>query len=162
MPELVDNSPVPGTTAPITTLKTAMTNLLPAVGETVEMKDPPTLGLRDPSGQFRVRIDTEIVIFQGAESNVWTVLERGAEGTKAAAHVVGAQVFHDETAGMIKQLVADAVQAERERAETASGDNAERLAALEQQLAGTLWEPLKLHVNAKPTVGFPIPEGRLE
>lgn len=57
--------------------------------------------------QFRILIDTEIMLVTGVAGPVFTVT-RGAEGTSAAAHSNGASVRHVLTAGALEQLKLDA------------------------------------------------------
>jgi hypothetical protein len=45
------------------------------------------------SGRFRIRIDDELLVVTARSGNTLTV-ERGAEGTTAASHLVGATVSH--------------------------------------------------------------------
>jgi hypothetical protein len=55
-------------------------------------------------GDFRVRIDNEIIVV-GARSGVTlSSLTRGAEGTTAASHSFGAEVKHELTAASLKAL----------------------------------------------------------
>jgi len=58
------------------------------------------------SGNFRIRIDSEIMIVTGVSGTTWTVT-RGAESTAAAVHSNGAIVNHVLTAGGYRQAVAD-------------------------------------------------------
>lgn len=58
------------------------------------------------SGNFRIKIDDEIMIVTSVSGAVWTVT-RGAESTTAAAHSGGAAVNHVFTAGSYKQALAD-------------------------------------------------------
>lgn len=53
------------------------------------------------AAQYRVRVDSEIMIVTaGAGTNTWTVT-RGAEGTTATSHSSGAAVYHVLTAGAL-------------------------------------------------------------
>lgn len=58
------------------------------------------------SGQFRIRIDDELLLVTNVSGNVFTVL-RGIEGTSAARHEYGALVTLILTAGSIGTLVGD-------------------------------------------------------
>lgn len=58
------------------------------------------------SGNFRIKIDDELMIVTSVSGAVWTVT-RGAESTTAAAHVGGAAVNHVFTAGAYRQALAD-------------------------------------------------------
>lgn len=60
-----------------------------------------------PSGQFRIIIDSEIMI--ASASGTTLTVERGAEGTTAAAHSSAAPVTHIVTTGGLRQYLADNV-----------------------------------------------------
>lgn len=60
------------------------------------------------AGNFRVRIDDEILLVTGVGGTTWTVT-RAAEGTAAAPHAGLAVVAHVLTAGGLAQAIADAV-----------------------------------------------------
>ena len=55
---------------------------------------------------FRLRVDDEVMLVTGVAGNVATVT-RGAEGSTAVAHAMGATVTNILTAGAMEQLVAD-------------------------------------------------------
>jgi hypothetical protein len=55
------------------------------------------------SGQFRIKIENEILLVTSVASNVFTV-SRGQEGTSAASHNSGSTVTHILTAGAIKYI----------------------------------------------------------
>ncbi len=55
------------------------------------------------SGQFRVRVGTELMLVTGVSGTVWAV-DRHAEGTTAAAHSAGATVTQVLTAGALQEL----------------------------------------------------------
>lgn len=60
------------------------------------------------SGQFRIVVDSEIMIVTaGATGTSWTVT-RGAEGSTAATHLSGVSVYHDLTAGALTNLLSTA------------------------------------------------------
>jgi hypothetical protein len=61
------------------------------------------------TGNFRIIIDSEIMLVTAVSGTTWTVT-RGYEGTSAASHVDVSQVTHILTAGSQKQLRADAMQ----------------------------------------------------
>lgn len=64
------------------------------------------------AAQYRIKIDSEIMIVTaGAGTTTWTVT-RGAESTTAASHSDGATVTHILTAGAIDQFRADNVVAD--------------------------------------------------
>lgn len=58
------------------------------------------------SGNFRIVVDSEIMLVTGRSSNTLSIT-RGQEGTVAAAHTSGANVTQIVTAGAIAQLKID-------------------------------------------------------
>lgn len=58
------------------------------------------------TGNFRIKIDSEILIVTGVAGNTFTVT-RGAEGTTAATHASGASVIHLLTKGGLEARVAN-------------------------------------------------------
>lgn len=60
-----------------------------------------------PSGQFRIQIDSEILIVTAVAGNVFTVVG-GAEGTAAASHINGSTVTQTVTADALAVYRADA------------------------------------------------------
>jgi len=58
------------------------------------------------SGNFRVKIDNEILVVTGVSGSTFTVT-RGAEGTTAATHASGADVIHLFTKGGLEARVAN-------------------------------------------------------
>jgi len=102
LPELIANSPVPGTVTALTKVKT---ELKTGVKELlVEAAAPPAL---HAEGQFRIIIDHEILLIEGpsAATTTWKILERAAEGSSEAAHAVGASVYHMLTAAALKSAL---------------------------------------------------------
>jgi hypothetical protein len=90
------------TTNAVTTLNGAIDNSTTSVVVTSAASFPST-------AQFRIRIDSELMLVTGVSSNTFTVT-RGIEGTSAASHVdtsIVAQVF---TAAGLKQILADNTQ----------------------------------------------------
>lgn len=61
------------------------------------------------SPQFRIIIDTEVLLVTGVSSNTFTV-SRGQEGTTAISHLSGATVSQILTNGAIQQFRADNIQ----------------------------------------------------
>lgn len=59
--------------------------------------------------QFRVLIDTELILVTNVATTTWTI-SRGAEGTTGAAHSTGATVTHIVSAAALAGLISDAVQ----------------------------------------------------
>ncbi len=80
-----------------TTINDAVTSLDVASGEGALFPD---------SGDFRILIGTEILLCTARSSDTLTV-ERGAEGTTAAAHSAGVAVTHIVTAGGLEAYRAD-------------------------------------------------------
>lgn len=60
------------------------------------------------TGNFRIVIDAEIIIVGARTGDTLSSLTRGAEGTTAAGHLIGASVKHGVTAGGLLQAAADA------------------------------------------------------
>lgn len=58
------------------------------------------------SGNFRIKIDDELMLVTGVSGAVWTVT-RGIESTTATSHIGGAAVNHTFTAGAYTQALAD-------------------------------------------------------
>ena len=58
------------------------------------------------TGNFRIKIDDELMIVTSVSGAVWTVT-RGAESTTATAHAGGTAVNHVFTAGAYQQALAD-------------------------------------------------------
>lgn len=73
------------------------------------------------AGQFRIRIDLEILLVTGVSGTTFTVT-RGVEGTTATSHANGAVVAHIITAGSLAQARADATKS-LSRASTPSAGN---------------------------------------
>ncbi len=89
-------------TTPDTTLSGGISNVAPSL--TVASL-PPGIGL-DPFGQFRIKIDAEILLVTavgGAGNLTWTVT-RGVDGTTAASHSTGAAVNIILTASGLRLL----------------------------------------------------------
>ncbi len=105
LPELIANSPTPGSFVPITTLNAAVSTT-PAANtqETWTFAGSPPSAL-STAGQFRFVVDSEILLdITGATGTSRTVL-RGQEGSTVATHANGASVYHDLTAaGLLAYL----------------------------------------------------------
>jgi hypothetical protein len=61
------------------------------------------------SGNFRVIIDSEILIVTNVSGSLFTAT-RGAEGSPIQAHAIGAGVRHIFTAGSLNQILSDNIQ----------------------------------------------------
>jgi hypothetical protein len=97
LPELLANSPTPGASGAETTLAAAVTDPA-AVSISVAAAARPVL---QAAGQFRLEVDSEVMLVTGGSSTTtWTVV-RGVEGTTAATHASGASVYHVWTAGAL-------------------------------------------------------------
>jgi len=64
-----------------------------------------------PSANFRIQIDSELMLVTNVSGTTWTVT-RGAESTTAATHSNGAGVLHVLTAGAIKQFRSDTISSD--------------------------------------------------
>lgn len=58
------------------------------------------------TGNFRIRIENELMLVTGVSGNVFTVT-RGVESTTAASHAAGSSVVHVLTAGGLAQFLLD-------------------------------------------------------
>ena len=103
LPELIANSPTPGSNVPITTLAAAITT----TGATTITTAAAAPAALQAAGQFRIVVDSEIMLVTaGASGTTWTVT-RGAETEgPAATHLNGAGVYHYLTAGAALALLA--------------------------------------------------------
>lgn len=110
--ELYVNSPTPGAIVALGTLA-APINTAPAPGtvETYAVSAAAPTGLRSASGQFRVVIDSEIMIVAASASGAspWT-FTRGAEGSTPHTHPTLTQIFHFLTAGALAALPVSSAQ----------------------------------------------------
>lgn len=97
LPELLVNSPVPGEDQPVAVL--AGNGTVSPSAMSVLIGAPVSAAGLQASGQWRGRIDQEIILFAGTSGTTLTVIARGAEGSAAAAHADGADVFAPVTAG---------------------------------------------------------------
>lgn len=61
------------------------------------------------TGNFRVRIESEIVLVTAVLNGTQWTITRGQEGTSAVSHTSGVEAAHIITAGSLNQLKADAV-----------------------------------------------------
>jgi len=117
--ELIANSPAPGTRAAITTLAADIST---TNGTTITTAGAAPTVLQTSGGQFRIVIDSEVMIVTaGASGTSWTVT-RGAEGSTAATHSSGASVYHYLTAGALNLLLQEAAMAYNVRTFGAVGD----------------------------------------
>jgi hypothetical protein len=94
---------------------TAITTLAAALTDTVGTSVSVVSSALFPAAvtgvsQFRIRIDDELMVVTDVSGTTWTV-ERGAEGSTAATHLIAAPVYHIVTAGALNALerVQDAV-----------------------------------------------------
>lgn len=84
----------------VTTLSAAITNVTATSCTVIDATAFPA------TGNFRIKIDSEILIVTGVAGNTFTVT-RGAEGTTAATHASGASVIHLLTKGSLEARVAN-------------------------------------------------------
>jgi hypothetical protein len=97
LPELLANSPTPGASGAETTLAAAVTDPA-ATSISVAAAARPVL---QAAGQFRLEVDSEVMLVTGGSSTTtWTVV-RGVEGSTAATHASGAPVYHVWTVGAL-------------------------------------------------------------
>jgi len=103
LPELFANPSTPGTASSLTTLGAAVSD---TTGTTITTSAAAPTALQ-ASGQFRIVIDSEIMIVTaGASGTSWTVV-RGAESSVAATHTNGTNIYHVLTAGAMAQALAE-------------------------------------------------------
>lgn len=109
LPELVSNSPTPGAKTALATLSAAMTDTV-GLSMSVSASAPANLC---GYGQYRVVIDSEIMLIAASTGGAspWTILQRGAEGSTAATHLISAPVYHYLTAGAVYALSAQSLVA---------------------------------------------------
>lgn len=84
----------------VTTLSAAITTTAAASCTVTDATTFPT------AGNFRIKIDAEILIVTAVAGSTFTVT-RGAEGTTAATHASGASVIHLLTKGSMEARVAN-------------------------------------------------------
>ncbi len=99
LPELIANSPVPGTVTALTTLKAE----LKAGAKELEVAAAAPAELH-AEGQFRIVLGSEIIVIEGpsAATTKWKILERAAEGSTEVSHTVGTSVYNILTAAALK------------------------------------------------------------
>ena len=98
-PEIIANSPVPGTDSPVASLGAAVTTT-PAAGtvETWTFNSAPPTALQ-AAGQWRFVVGSEICIDVTGGGGASRQVQRGAEGSTVATHPLGAGIYHGITAG---------------------------------------------------------------
>jgi hypothetical protein len=84
----------------VTTLSAAITSVTATSCTVIDATSFPA------TGNFRVKIDSEILIVTARASNTFTIT-RGAEGTTPATHASGASVIHLLTKGSLEARVAN-------------------------------------------------------
>jgi hypothetical protein len=102
LPELIANSPVPGTVTALTTLKVE----LKVGAKELEAEAAAPSGLH-AEGQFRIVLGNELLLVEGpsAATTKWKILERAAEGSTEAAHAAGTSIYHVLTAAALKSVL---------------------------------------------------------
>lgn len=88
---------------------TAITTLAAAIsdtsGTTIQTTAAAPVALQTAGGQFRIRIDNELMLVTGgATGTTWTVT-RGAEGSTANTHTNFTSIYHPLTAGALQATV---------------------------------------------------------
>ena len=79
------------------------------IDETVTTLDVTDASAFPTDGNFRILIDSEIMLVTAVSTNTFTVV-RGQEGTTAASHIDGATVTHLLTKGAFERTLYDNVQ----------------------------------------------------
>lgn len=100
--EVVANSATPGTPVALTTLS-GNGGSITSGATTMLTAGAPLAALQGAGNQFRIVVDSEIMV-ASYSSGTWT-LTRGAEGSTAASHTDGTNVWHYLTAGALSGLV---------------------------------------------------------
>lgn len=98
--------------------------------------------------QFRLTIDSEIMLVTGVAGATFTVT-RGQEGSTAASHAAGATVFHAITAGALDQLRTDAATLDV----TATTTSILVTSAMRLIAVGALSAPITVTLPASPSLG---------
>jgi hypothetical protein len=88
----------------------ATSTLASGINNSVTSLDVASASAFPSSGNFRIIIDSEIMLVTAVSTNTFTVT-RAAEGTAAASHSSGATVSHVLTAGAVDTIRSDLVQA---------------------------------------------------
>lgn len=102
VPEVFANPATPGVASALTTLGAAITSTT-ATTFTASAAAPAALQI--PNAQFRILIDSEIMLVTaGSSGTTWTVT-RGVEGSTKATHSNGASVYHVLTSGALVSLI---------------------------------------------------------
>ncbi len=103
-PELIANSPTPGSVAAIATLASPVsTTPAPGTVETWTFNSAPPAALQ-AAGQYRFTVDSEICIDVTGGGGSSRQIQRGAEGSTVATHLSGTSIFHGLTAGALTNL----------------------------------------------------------
>jgi hypothetical protein len=77
-----------------------------AINNSVTSLDVTSAATFPSSPQFRIKIDTELLLVTGVAGTTFTVT-RGVEGTTAASHSNGATVIHILTSGAVSRFKTD-------------------------------------------------------
>ncbi len=93
----------------------AQTTLNGAINSSVTSLDIVTVAGSPATAPFRIWIDDEIFVVTNVAGDTYTVV-RGVEGSTAASHANGADIFYPKTAGNAVELAVDIA-----RLETAGG-----------------------------------------
>jgi hypothetical protein len=98
--ELIADSANPGEEPPIAVLESGIN----ATVETINVVSPVALADLKGPGQFRIRIDHEVLLVEsGQTTKAWKV-KRAVEGPGATSHATNAQIFHPLTRGALLNL----------------------------------------------------------
>ncbi len=98
----------------------AQTTLDGAINNSVTSLDIVTVAGSPASAPFRIWIDDEIFVVTNVAGDTYTVV-RGVEGSTAASHANGADIFYPKTAGNAVELAVDIARLETSGVGSGSG-----------------------------------------
>jgi hypothetical protein len=102
--ELIANSAVPGTEPPIGTLTAALATAAAFSTGTIKTQPVPLPDLQVAGGQYRIRIDSELLLVTAGQTTTSQTVIRGVEGTTPTAHALNAPIYHEITKGALENL----------------------------------------------------------
>jgi hypothetical protein len=108
--ELIANSAVPGTEPPIGTLTVALGSAAAGTVTTIKTQAVALPALQVAGGQYRIRIDSEILLVTAGQNTTTHTVTRGIEGSAPTAHALNAPIYHPLTAGAIENLAVNLSQ----------------------------------------------------
>lgn len=121
-------------------------NLASALTSGTATITPPSYTGWPATGQFRLKIDNEILLVTNAATHPWPVT-RGVESTTAAAHVIGAVAAQQLTAGGLANLIAvdqaGTLTATGQEIDFASGASVSQVGSkIQVDISGSLTNPM--------------------